>query len=77
MMSITDSSRASTPTQGPSTTPLPTNPRRLNIAGCQWRGCVLTQRQSSAGPSSSETARWMASSNGILSPQTMRESTVS
>jgi len=28
---ITDSSRASTPTQGPSTTPLPTFPRRLNL----------------------------------------------
>ncbi len=30
-MSITDSSRASTPAQGPSTTPLPTFPRRLNF----------------------------------------------
>ena len=30
-MSITDSSRASTPTQGPSTTPLPTFPRRLRL----------------------------------------------
>ncbi len=29
-MHITDPSRAPTPTQGPSTTPLPTNPRRLN-----------------------------------------------
>ena len=29
IMSITDPSRASTPTQGPSTTPLPTFPRRL------------------------------------------------
>ena len=28
-MTITDPSRASTPTQGPSTTPLPTFPRRL------------------------------------------------
>ena len=40
-LSITDSSRASTPTQGPSTTPLPTFPRRLylqdsvNNVGCQ------------------------------------------
>ena len=34
IISITDSSRASTPTQGPSTTPLPTFPRRLdNIEG--------------------------------------------
>ena len=30
-MTITDSSRASTPTQGPSTTPLPTFPRRLML----------------------------------------------
>ena len=30
-MTITDPSRASTPTQGPSATPLPTNPRSLNI----------------------------------------------
>ena len=29
-LTITDSSRASTPTQGPSTTPLPTYTRRLN-----------------------------------------------
>ena len=31
MLSITDSSRASTPTQGPSTTHLPTFTRRLKI----------------------------------------------
>ena len=30
-VNITDPSRASTPTQGPSTTPLPTNPRSLNL----------------------------------------------
>ena len=57
-MTITDSSRASTPAQGPSTTPLPTNPRRLDLlavatpkpkdrhvrAGAATGGCVLAAR---------------------------------
>ena len=52
-LSITDSSRASTPTQGPSTTHLPTFPRRLTYAAlaitglcdvcCLGRSCGLSR----------------------------------
>ena len=37
IITITDPSRASTPTQGPSTTPLPTNSRRLENSDLRER----------------------------------------
>ena len=71
MMSITDSSRAPTPQRGPSTTPLPTFTRRLDVldglreidwrkANSDWQGiCMVGNEVVTRVPTRRATANYI------------------